>query len=406
MSALPLPRFWTTVGSYAGTAADMRTWQRLVGAEFTAIRPFLVPQGQLEELERTDAQGATWIFRVVIHGPRAVIGICDETGERLALDPQEIVTWTVDQRRLATALADGLGLEPAVRPVDGGWHLGRLAVTPEHQAPVFLLLTPHPPLQVQALHAALAEADGPAVLLTSHAGATPAAAVRDALRRRSEVIPLADRSGLTQGRIVVLGGPDRLVSDLRIRCGWQEPTAQPYRWVQQGATWSIRWEGTSVSIPDQRGLGIIATLLAQPDRAFPAVDLSAQQAGTTAASMRGGRLAAVTSEARRDLYQEVARLQERLAAAQRTDDDALADRTEQEIEQLLAEIERTTALGGDIRVTSDADRARQRIRRQIERAIAAIAQSLEPLADHLRTSVQTGLQIRYSPARHIPWDLA
>ncbi len=405
MSALPLPKFWTTLGSYAGSAADVRTWQRGVGAEFAAIWPFLVPDGRLEEVEREDAHGAWWTYRVVIHGPRAIIGICDETGERIALTPDDIVAWSVDLRQVAAALIDGLGLEPGLRSVDGGWHLGRLAVTPEHHVPVFLLLAPHPPMQVQALHAALAEGDGPALLLTTHAGATPPVAVRDAQRHRAEVIPLAERSGLAGSRVVILGGAERVVGDLRLRCGWQEPASPPYRWVRQGSTWSITWDGSTVSIPDQRGLGILAEVLAHPEEAFAAVELGAAQAGITSEALRGGRVDVISPEARRTLYQEVTRLQERLKAAQRTGDDALADRTETEIEQLLAEIERTTARGGEIRSTSDADRARQRIRRQIERAISTIAQSLEPLADHLRASVQTGLRIRYSPARHISWEL-
>jgi len=195
---------------------------------------------------------------------------------------------------------------------------------------------------------------------------------------------------------------------------WQPVQAQPERGVRtvhlhpvQGGLYLIGPDGHAVPMRGLRGFGYLRELLRRPGRPVDALDLA--NAGSTGAGPTGAAgptvarqsgLGAVLDKAALTAYRQRLRdIDQELTQAQDWSDIGRLDRIEAEREALLAELARATGLGGRTRnlTGSSQERARVAVKKAITAAIDRVATVDEPLAQHLRSTVTTGLSCSYEP---------
>ena len=227
-----------------------------------------------------------------------------------------------------------------------------------------------------------------AITLTERIGALPALAhslaacadvVADPVRasdHRRRARSIAERLGMT----VLL---DRLARP-----------ADEWTLDRDGEDWLLTAGAEQARLRDSRGMHYLRALLAAPGQEIPALDLVAGGAGLVATA--GNPLlddAAVAAYRRR-----IAALDTELDHADQAGDRERATRATSEREAILAELRRTTGLGGRQRqATAEAERARVNATRTIRAAINRIGTTAPRAAAHLNASIHTGSTCRYQP---------
>jgi tetratricopeptide (TPR) repeat protein len=161
--------------------------------------------------------------------------------------------------------------------------------------------------------------------------------------------------------------------------------------------WRLRFDGREVHLPDAKGLGDIATLLAVPGRPVHVFTLLGREAPATGADPVLDRRAVA------DYRRRLAELDAEIAES----DGGSAERAERataEREALIAELRAATGLGGRARRLGDeTERARKTVTARIRDALRRIERVHPELASHLRDGVHTGTTCSYAPDTPRRW---
>lgn len=161
--------------------------------------------------------------------------------------------------------------------------------------------------------------------------------------------------------------------------------------VRDGDRWQVRHGGRESTVPDLKGIHVLARLLTEPAREFRALDL------VGAAVVEPG-LPVLDEEARASYRRRLAEVEEDLADAERDHDEARSMLATRDRDYLLAELSGSLGLGGRIRLTGGtAERARTSVTRSLRYAIARISENHPDLGAHLAHSVRTGMCCSYLP---------
>jgi hypothetical protein len=149
-----------------------------------------------------------------------------------------------------------------------------------------------------------------------------------------------------------------------------------------------------VHLPDAKGLGDIATLLAVPGRPVHVFTLLGREAPATGADPVLDRRA--VADYRRRLAELDAEIAESDGgSAERAE---RAERATAERQALIAELRAATGLGGRARRLGDeTERARKTVTARIRDALRRIERVHPELASHLRDGVHTGTTCSYAP---------
>jgi hypothetical protein len=169
---------------------------------------------------------------------------------------------------------------------------------------------------------------------------------------------------------------------------------------REGEYWTIEWSGPPVRLRDSRGLQILATLVASPDRDIHALELASPGASHEGAGAPdGGDAGELLDEEARAAYRErIEELRETITEAESFNDGARAARARAELDALTAELARATGLGGRARrAGSSAERARVAVQRRLKDVLARIEEAAPDLGRHLAPRVYTGLFCSYRP---------
>lgn len=171
----------------------------------------------------------------------------------------------------------------------------------------------------------------------------------------------------------------------------------------EGGVWHVEWGGTTVHVPDLKGLWHLRELLARPHQPVPALTLIGASSHDVPIP-RGDTGPMLDREALRQYRRRLAELDDELdhAAIQR-DAERLAQRSA-ERDALIAELKRATGLGGRPRRSgSPAEKARLNVTRTIRHAITELSTAAPELAAHLDASIVTGVSCCYEPRTNITW---
>ncbi|MGK5683882.1 AAA family ATPase [Actinoplanes sp. URMC 104] len=245
-----------------------------------------------------------------------------------------------------------------------------------------------------------------AIALEERLGALPWLAATLAARGdRARAAAIATRLGLAAaatelgavGAVAELGPAGAVAALGPVGAGADggRPSADVWRLERDGDDWVIDAGRERARLRDVRGLHHLRTLLANPGRDIPALDLVAGGAGLVAAPPAP----VLDTAARAAFRKRLDDLAGQLDAADRAGDVERATRLAAERQALVGELRRTAGLGGRARRPgAEAERARVNATRAL-RAVLTRLEALTPLAAaHLRASVRTGSSFRYAPA--------
>jgi hypothetical protein len=147
----------------------------------------------------------------------------------------------------------------------------------------------------------------------------------------------------------------------------------------QGGVWRVVYGTHVATVPDRVGLRYLASLLAAPGRAIPALTLVLRGASDPDAGGGQPLLDRRALQALRERVRELRAESELSASAQ------------EEFETLTRELARATGLGGRVRSFADApERARTAVRKALKRALDEILAADATVGRHLAERVETG----------------
>ena len=174
------------------------------------------------------------------------------------------------------------------------------------------------------------------------------------------------------------------------------------RFRREGAVWELAYAERVVQLPDARGLRDIGYLLARPGHAVSVLELVAEPG---AATTRDRGAPALDDRARREIGQELRRLDSEEAEADAAGDSERAALLREQRQTLAEVVARDLGLGGQPRRLGDpVERARKTVSIRIRRTIAAVGRAHPELGRHLERSIDTGTWCAYRPAEAVDWQ--
>ncbi|MEI9951666.1 MAG: NB-ARC domain-containing protein [Pseudomonadota bacterium] len=193
----------------------------------------------------------------------------------------------------------------------------------------------------------------------------------------------------------------RQITELLAQTSRAEPTASATL-RPEGSVWQIAFNGTSIHVPDMKGLWHLRELVSRPRS--PVLVLSLIAAPTEEPLPVGDAGPLLDREALRQYRKRLADLDEELDDAEAKHDVARHAKRSTEREALVKELARATGLGGKPRrAGSPTERARLNVTRTVRHAITYLATALPELAAHLDESVVTGISCCYEPRTNVAW---
>jgi hypothetical protein len=183
------------------------------------------------------------------------------------------------------------------------------------------------------------------------------------------------------------------------------PPSPPRRNVfrRDGEVWTLSYAGTTVRLPDAKGLHDIARLLANPGVEIPAADLVGPAARLEATLGADPTLDAHAQAAYR---RRLAELAAEIDAADADHDPERAAYARTERDTLVEALAAAYGLGRRGRRLGDAgERARKAVTARIRDSLARLDQRHPTIAQHLRQSIHTGAVCSYRPPEPTSWQL-
>ncbi|HEX6499447.1 MAG TPA: AAA family ATPase [Micromonosporaceae bacterium] len=170
---------------------------------------------------------------------------------------------------------------------------------------------------------------------------------------------------------------------------------------RDGPTWSLRYDGRAVRVPDSKGLRDLAVLLAVPGREVHVADLLGGKAAGVVAT---GADPVLDARARSEYRSRLVALEDEIDEAAVAHDPVRASRARAERDFVVRELAAATGLGGRSRRLDDqADRARKTVTARIRYTIDRLRRVHPALAAHLDATVATGVHCRYTPDPPVRW---
>ncbi len=183
------------------------------------------------------------------------------------------------------------------------------------------------------------------------------------------------------------------------------PSSAPLSWPianvfrREGAVWRLSFDHQAAQMPELRGFGDLARLLARPGEEIPSADLAGRPVRSTG-------IESLDTRARASYRARLREIEEGIGEASGAGRIQDAVRLEKEREAILSELKAATGLGGRSRRTGGSDeRSRTAVTWRIRSAIRKIEEVHPALGRHLRHSVRTGAFCVYRPERETAWHV-
>lgn len=188
--------------------------------------------------------------------------------------------------------------------------------------------------------------------------------------------------------------------------GTERPSREPYlpksaaasaRFAREGDQWLASYDGKTARLPDMKGCGDIALLLASPGERIHCMEIAGRMLEADAGP-------AMDARARAQCQTRLRELREELEGAEQDNDLARAEATRTELDTLTEQLERALGLYGRERKVGDpAEKARTAVTWRIRSAIKKIAESHPELGRHFDASIRTGSFCVYDPELRVTW---
>ncbi|MBT2225756.1 hypothetical protein KLK06_07810 [Nonomuraea sp. NEAU-A123] len=197
-------------------------------------------------------------------------------------------------------------------------------------------------------------------------------------------------------RILALARQEAASMGMALPADCPVPPAAEVVCVRRGRKWRIELDGRSVLVEHIVGMAHLATLLANPGREIPAVDLAAGAAASDAAESAQPVL---DEQARQTYKRRLSGLQAEIDEMEAMHDLQRAATLRAERDWLIDELAAATGLAGRARqFAGSEERARIAVGKAIRRALVRIGEADPVIGERLRGAVQTGVRCSYHPA--------
>ena len=177
---------------------------------------------------------------------------------------------------------------------------------------------------------------------------------------------------------------------------------------RQGDLWRVSYAGTTVHLPDLRGIRDLAVLLGQPEREVPVVDLatpgtSGDRVHPDGLGVPGDLGERIDARARAAYAERIRELQAELDEADATGEGERSTRVQEELDLLTRELTTAHGIHGPRRTGDPAEKARSSVTARVRAAIGKIRDVHPELGRHLEASIRTGRFCSYRPERPTTW---
>lgn len=182
----------------------------------------------------------------------------------------------------------------------------------------------------------------------------------------------------------------------------------------EGAYWTVIFAERVARLRDSKGMHYLRQLLSNPGVEMHALELAGMLSGDSDSPPENfasqGDIGPPLDDVARSAYRErLVELREEIEEAQRFNDVGRRDRAQQEIEALTQQLSTAFGLGGRARRTgAHAERARFAVTKRVRDAIKRIGEQHPLLAQHLSSSIKTGVFCVYQPdpLSRVPWSFS
>jgi hypothetical protein len=215
------------------------------------------------------------------------------------------------------------------------------------------------------------------------------------------VLSLVELMTIEDGRLSLASGHERLLANC---LGIQTDDAAVYRFARDDDFWWVAFNGKPRPVKDSSGMPYIAHLLARPNTSLTAMQLEALSSGIHEVAKSGSLGERIDKESLRDAHNRLLQIANELETAAADQNTVAVRELEAERDDIRAYIRKATGLGGEIRDDSDARRSADSVTKAIRRAIKEIRKKVPEFADHLKTHLQIGIDLRYVLPDPIDWD--
>lgn len=164
--------------------------------------------------------------------------------------------------------------------------------------------------------------------------------------------------------------------------------------------WTVSFDGTTVHLPDRKGMHHLARLLKHPGTEIHVLDLVAAEAGDASALRhRLGDAGPILDDRAKAAYRRrLAEMDGDIERARAAGDAERETQAETERALLLKELSRAVGLGGgERRAGAASERARAGVTRAVRHAMALLGDAHPRLGAHLERTIRTGTYCAYLP---------
>ncbi|MFV2102894.1 ATP-binding protein [Micromonospora sp. LOL_024] len=178
-----------------------------------------------------------------------------------------------------------------------------------------------------------------------------------------------------------------------------------YEFRRDGDVWRLTFDGTTVHLPDAKGLHDLRLLLGRPGVDVPSVELLDPAAGPQlVAARRLGGDEVLDDEAKSRYRRHLERLDDEIDRVAERGDRGRVAVLDAERQALIDQLRAAAGLAGRTRRLGDeTERVRKTVTARIRDTLRRLDARHPPLAAHLRATVSTGAACRYLPPAPVPW---
>lgn len=169
---------------------------------------------------------------------------------------------------------------------------------------------------------------------------------------------------------------------------------------KDNSLWRLAFERVTVTLPEVKGFGDLARLLAAPGKEMHCLEMMGGVGGA------GDFEPVLDQKARLAYEQRIRELRSEIDAAEAMNDLARREKSSAELDRLTEHLARALGMGGrDRQLNATVERARTAVTWRIRSAIKKIEAAHPPLGRHLTNSIRTGVFCSYTPEKEIAWVL-
>ncbi len=142
-----LNKLWSTCEKIFSLNATLSEWQMAARDQFPLLRPLLRPTDKKALCYACPSPGGEGCPRHIISTKKGILAVCGDQARlcnTLRLNPEDIIVYELDQRKVTEVIARILGIPHGFAEISGlsqTWQVGDYHPAAGHRCPIFLTIT-------------------------------------------------------------------------------------------------------------------------------------------------------------------------------------------------------------------------------------------------------------------------